>query len=667
MSNVIIIDKDERLARQAAQYIKEIDDSNLFNVFAGDKAFYDKYFRGNTDSDTVDDERVKNDHRLSTIDLVIFSIDSVQSKPIEFIQQTLDYIKKFRYTLEDQQPRFVITKYEDDGFNKIKLMHPLVDDVIYQPYDRLLFLQKIDIILTLPEKATPRFLFSENVDFDIEISKRTSIHGLSNIGFSIINPNPLSKNMVAHFYLQLPSASNDTIDFHGQVIENEPHEDGSRFIVYFSYFGMPRDSLLALKKFLKDKNYKPLIDNDPKHFELSDLNIFATEEEKATRQILVIEPDNTTCASISNILTNEMSCNKVSIEYSYRDFLNKYFAKKKITYNDQIPFAELLDMTLGSIQFTVDETTLNLEKVGGLYDNSQKILDRGLEDFFSDPLAWKKLFDHEENDGLLEDAIKVVSGGHAFHKLFCVESLAGEQKLFSASFYQQKGHKEIDIKINAPNDSILKEIEEMNRRSPRLTKIDVLIINFKMIPSDFDSWYENLNEGARNRGLLNQNKKIKVIVIGEKSYEKAYYFSKKPIRGLLNSPINAHELAINISIVTNNSFTLYCLKNTHWLDTKAYVFVAKSAILETISEFGSTIQLPSPIAPGTSLFLHGSIFAEAPNRSLAARFYHSEPHESEKNKFSCSVIYFGINESFLKYARNWIRENYASKKNTPES
>ena len=90
--------------------------------------------------------------------------------------------------------------------------------------------------------------------------------------------------------------------------------------------------------------------------------------------------------------------------------------------------------------------------------------------------------------------------------------------------------------------------------------------------------------------------------------------------------------------------------------------MAKKAELTQISEFGGTIKQNRPLAPGSPLYLHTFIYENAPGRNLTATVYHCEQSESEKGAYECALLYFGINEAFLKYTRSWIRDNYASLK-----
>jgi hypothetical protein len=81
-----------------------------------------------------------------------------------------------------------------------------------------------------------------------------------------------------------------------------------------------------------------------------------------------------------------------------------------------------------------------------------------------------------------------------------------------------------------------------------------------------------------------------------------------------------------------------------------------------LSEFGATLRSTSRLAPGSVVYLRKSIYDNAPNACLAGRVYNCIEHPTEAGQFQVFTSYFGINDAFLKFARTWIRENYAHQK-----
>ena len=134
------------------------------------------------------------------------------------------------------------------------------------------------------------------------------------------------------------------------------------------------------------------------------------------------------------------------------------------------------------------------------------------------------------------------------------------------------------------------------------------------------------------------------------------------ILGLFIKPVDTRQLLFLMSEYLPNKDSVYQFENLGWAQPGLPVHVSKGVQLEALSEFGASLRSKQRLAPGTMIYLRKSIFDNAPNQCLAARVYACEPHGTEKDFFQVYAIYFGINDQFLKFARTWIRENYAHQK-----
>ena len=204
-------------------------------------------------------------------------------------------------------------------------------------------------------------------------------------------------------------------------------------------------------------------------------------------------------------------------------------------------------------------------------------------------------------------------------------------------------------------------VESMTKNKSPLDFVDMIFIHETLIPNDFEDWLDRVeNKVIENR----LNKQIpKIVVIGDK---KKGLTPKKCIHtkthGYISMPVDLRQVLFSCASGVKTIFSRYRLDNIGWANISAPVFTARKADLEGLSEFGSSITLSQPLNPGAILFLHGSIFENAPEKHMCARFYYSEPHPEQKGLFKCYFLYFGITDAFLKFTRNYIREKYASEK-----
>ena len=228
MANIIILESEKRVAQQMKRLIQEIDPDHTVKSFESLDAFEKLYFlerppdeeteepeEGAEESETSTDE--DDEFQLvSTINLIILRADLVEGPLHNWAEESFKKLESMDYYSETSRTRLIVTKYEDPLADKFKTIHPLIDDLIYIPIDRLLFLQKCEIILQMPEAASPSFLFNQSANMDIEMSKKTKLTQLSEVGFTLENPFKLALGTKVHFYITLPSVG--PVDFYGTVI-----------------------------------------------------------------------------------------------------------------------------------------------------------------------------------------------------------------------------------------------------------------------------------------------------------------------------------------------------------------------------------------------------------------------------------------------------------------
>ena len=171
-------------------------------------------------------------------------------------------------------------------------------------------------------------------------------------------------------------------------------------------------------------------------------------------------------------------------------------------------------------------------------------------------------------------------------------------------------------------------------------------------------------EKVKASALPRKPERIPIIALFEDEQAKAVKkIGKSIVNAAVTKPFDNKQLMYNATTLLDTPFSIYTFKNINWTQPRMKVHIAKEARLREISEYGATIQYSFPINPGTISYLHEAIYKQAPDENMCCRFYHNEPDPEDKDKQLCSLLYYGINEKFLKEIRSWIRENYAEKKN----
>ncbi|USN48450.1 MAG: hypothetical protein H6626_05005 [Pseudobdellovibrionaceae bacterium] len=674
------------------QYLKELEEPHTVREFSSYDTFKELYYvldrtpSRSTDDissedatepvdakvDEVEDEDDGALKKLSNIDLIIFRNDGIRDTPA-WAMELEKNLKTYNLWPEEGFTKLVATKYEDDGTVKGKLVSPLINDLICLPIDRLIFLQKMEIVLALPKQISPSFLFTQKVDAEIEISKKTKIVKLSDLGFVVDNAVPLTNGVGSHFYFRFPGHE-ETIEVYAKSIASKPNPDTKgRYWVYFMFFGIHRHALTMIRKYLaEDRFFKPLKNQNAEDFEFNPDNLFISDEDRRPRNIAIIEVEERTAESISQSILKEIGPVQVFVEDSYYMFLKRYLNPKRASadFESANELMQAEDIYSDILSWTINKDTRELITLLTPPDSKEKKSDtepvdtptvcgHAVEDLFNSSRGWMELFANSEAETLLEEIFKTLSVNKKSARNIGLQYADKSARIGQVEISELEDHESLQINIKLPNQA---EIEAYSTYH-EATSIDMIVVNHVFLPENVDSWIDNVNELAGKAGLLPPSGKIKVVVIAQEaeSFPVRRYIDSKAY-GLLFKPVVNSRLLFHISTALNASFTLYNFTNIGWKETSIVAYAAKPVQLESLSEYGATIKHPRPFSDGTFLYLHGSIFEKAPDQNLCARAYKSQKDENSKNSYHCSFLYFGINESFLKYTRSWIRELYASSK-----
>ena len=232
-------------------------------------------------------------------------------------------------------------------------------------------------------------------------------------------------------------------------------------------------------------------------------------------------------------------------------------------------------------------------------------------------------------------------------------------RLFQITLFLNPAKKMIQVHIEPPNQ------EELLKKHHYLSKLDLMILDDNNSPEGFEAWKTQINNYLnKNNMLKKQNSYLKVVRLAEKVTDIVVnQLRDKHVQSIHSKAMNNNQLLMSVADLLKITYTKYNWNNISWLSQQKPLHIATPSHLESLSEFGAFIKHSRPIAPGTFLFLHNSIFNQAPNKSLCVRFYYTEEDSSDKESHLSYFTYFGINDQFLKFVRSWIRENYAAKKN----
>ena len=644
MSNVIVIESDKKISFQMTKLFEEMSKDHKVYVFDSLESFESVLFD--------QEQKNKTPFPCSTVEILFFNAGLIKPENLNSwckkVYSRLVQTKRFN---QDKSPHdsihFVAGTYESEELSKFDLMIAYIKDIIYYPIDRLLFMQKMEVLMGLPKKITPSYLFSEKVDMPIEISKRSKTIKINEVGFQIENPVQLTKGTMAHFYLYLEK--NIVIDAYARVSGYRASSDSANsFIVSFLFEALTESNLKALRLFLAKQNAESFLKNEnDEDFLLNPLDMLAKPSDKAPKTIALIVENEAVGGRLKEILEKSLSPVKVIYEPSLHEFHNKYLPQEK----KQLAVANE-DLSVPKLSFTLNSTDHNFQDFIGQISNES------IELLFKSEEGWSQILNIEDSKEEFQKHLQTLQP--EIPKVFNIPlGFENHNRLFQITLFLNPAKKMIQVHIEPPNQ------EELLKKHHYLSKLDLMILDDNNSPEGFEAWKTQINNYLnKNNMLKKQNSYLKVVRLAEKVTDIVVnQLRDKHVQSIHSKAMNNNQLLMSVADLLKITYTKYNWNNISWLSQQKPLHIATPSHLESLSEFGAFIKHSRPIAPGTFLFLHNSIFNQAPNKSLCVRFYYTEEDSSDKESHLSYFTYFGINDQFLKFVRSWIRENYAAKKN----
>ncbi len=604
-------------------------------------------------------DKQKEEENKNPVDLILFRLPGQKAAEMrKWVTKTATLLKKAERWPPENRPKFVALRYEDDPEEKASYNHPFIDDLLCLPLDRLIFLQKIEVVLALPKKTSPSFLFVQETEEKVEVAKRVYLERFCDQGFAMANPVPLKTGTAGHFYFRFPGQE-QLLDFYGKVMRSETHpEREGEFLIYFAFFGLIKDNNRELRQYLqRDTAHKQFVDTDPNHFKFSRDNIFLSDEEKKKKTFVVLDADEHSARSIYDYAIKEIDNIDVIWDDSYYSFLKSYVEKKDK--DEKPPPAVAQDFYTDMVSFLIG-TDMALQMPLTAPKEGDQILGHAAPDMFSKPQGWLDMFAGDTRDQLTE-IVYLVQNKKRVIKNMDLALADGSRRTVATEFIFEDTSRSIRINLSAPD---IKSLGGSRRQLQTIQSVDVLVIDYGLLPENIPAFLTGLSDALKNANIACPAEGPKIIVIAAESYraQLTKFLDEPRISALIFKPIEMRRLLYVASHLMGSTSTIYRFDNIPWKEDHIAAKIARESDLVEISEFGCTVRSSQPLKPGSMFYLFRSIYANAPDQNLCVRFYHSQENDGEKGTYLNSALYFGITDSFLKFTRSYIRETYASKK-----
>jgi len=731
MKKIVLLSGDPKLRRELSQWLKELAEETLVEAYAEEAEFKKLYFRKPPEPDQELDKSPQNSGQESEhtdaqshefnllepqqkkpaepkinrtkeakaggsddsekkpipVSVLVIDLEYIEDQSVAWVHAVREELKALELSDPLRPTRVMLLGYEGHSFSVERFCEPEVDDFLFKPIDKSLFLQKVELHLLENNSIRPSFLFKQKTEIAIEIVKDIEIEGLSEFGLVINNPAPLKSGVFTKIYSPV-FGGGQIRSVYARVYRSEEHPaKPGRFLVFLSFFGINHDQLVFVRKQIKPDRHQQKSVGAAK----------GRAPSGAERGAIIIDMDS----DARDLITESLQANFSNIEVrafpSYSSFL-KYCARHLpggTNHQTQTsgpaaisPFGGPIDptdpaheddvsltqarLTLGGaseIAFLVDANSLELKSIEPMPRRNANILGIGPTELLDRGAGWAGIFGPAVKEEIVE-FMAFVRSGQTGQMLASYELNDGDD--IGTVFLKIRGR----LERSGENDGVaiarvtLREIEpeewhEQYKRSHvsgKVQSVDAVFIDGSLLGEDPASTLEGLREVLFKTGMVRDKEGLRITVLGdERSRISPETFRLPIVTDFVFKPVDRKSLLDKAALFVDG------------LDRKTNVIdlthkpmqisgrLAKEVIMEELSEFGLQIRHNSMLREQTFLRFYSSVFLDEKGQGILGRCMFCGKNQ-DTGQYQCFFAFFGVSDAQLKHIRKWIRGDYAAKK-----
>lgn len=717
MVRVAILSTDQKLISQINSWIQEFpaDLTLLPYRSVQDLASGIQALAGEIPADSDNDESSESGQKA--IRLVIVDYDFVLREipkrialgpdaeppvtPLEWLSYLKEELKKGGLSEEACPVRTLVMTFENGQVTPDKLRHDSVDDLILQPLDRTLFLQKIEYLVSEKPDVRPSFLYRQKTEIMIEIGKDAQIDEISEFAVALRNPGPLSAGVFASIHSSI-FGMKDEGRVIGRVYQSCRHPTlKNSYLVRFAFFGITPAQILNVRKYIRS-----LQGDKHRHFGVEDNQKSASPEvpEEQKRRIAVVDMDPFSFEALKSALEANLVGVRVVHFPSYGRFLNQYVRRANAQEESsaarstgppaQVSSSPEPENTTGSSTPPAPET----ESVDPAFPGGQKmtaILDG--ENFellrfdphprrsqiilgapFSEWLERKDKFSrsiHDEDREEIAEFFSYLKAGTKGRYIFRLHD-ANQKIVYVQAEGSLEKSGEDDGRTLIRLDLIEVEVEKWLETHSGLTghleasalRFDAVFVDAATIQIEPQDFIERQKEWMLKSNVYSSDEETPPIFITADSSSRVNVdsFKLKGIGDFVFKPYDRKFVAEKVAALSSTLKLSKPPEGTGFEPCRIRIKVAKDAVMVELSEYGLSIQLPYSFQDKVFMRFFSPLFGEHADGILARSAYCKKP-EGKDQPYRCDFVFFGVTDELLKRIRKWIREDYVSHKESAAS
>ncbi len=647
---VLLVSHDKKTVGQVSRWLKELPDEVLVEAASSLDELKQNFLTRTSDSEN------KDFLRLLIFDVALFG----STDPTSYISQTREAFQGSGWVSPEAPLKIMILSFDNATIPLRTFIHKDIDDLLMKPLDHQLFLQKSGMMLADKSKSAGNFLFKQKANFIVEMAKEVRIVKMSEFGVVISNPSPLAPGIFAHLYSSLLGDKTKSSVW-GRVFSTrrDPKIPGN-YLCFFSFFGIQPEQLMHYRRKLRERR---------KEIRFYDTGYDRNKIPAAIRHVAVIDRNSANAQLVAETLSANYLNLKTYAYSSYAQFLKAVSGSAVSTIPER---AELPEGTEPITAFNGTQLTLIISPDGGdLLRTEPEVRPESvfcgvsLEEL-EGTNKWLDLLissDRAEWDEFL----LTLQRGHKAQSILYFKNIIGELHAILIKGENARTNdadgRALRLDLRELNiEEVQMENERRHKEHTVFPQVDAIYIDALSI-KDFAPWYEGLREILKRGNLLIGEKLPVCLMVEDKAKIKLEEYRINSVADFIYKPVDRRFLAAKAAVlitdlVASNDDNV----DLSFTPADAPAKIAKEVHLNEVAEFGFQIKSSIPFREDIFLRFFSPLFLDETGDGVLGRCTTCTADPNEKDSFGCFFTFFGVTDAQLKHIRNWIREDYVSKK-----
>lgn len=687
MQKCVLLSNDSRSATQMRGWFKLFENQPYLQTFSSISAFETAYanpikmrdfligddapVEPNEGDELSKAQLLEVEAELTPIRLLIVDLDTVNSRPLDWIVATLAKLRELGHISDATGFKTLLLGYDDPHIRPERFRHESVDDMALKPLDQQLLLQKVELLLADKPDVTPTFLFRARAEDVIEIGKDTIIDEMSDFAISIRNPAPLADGVFAVIHSSTFGSTASSSRMLGRCYASVKHPQlEGLWLVRFTLFGITNQQLAEIRKFIRSRQMP--------NRNRTNRPTPARQKEKLPprHRVAVIDLDREILGQVQTCVEENFDRTAAVLFPSYTRFLSG-LAKLSgqgggnagAVDDEEADSSAEGAIPGGRITLIISEGSYELLDFEPSLKPKDLYLGRPAEDWKSRPQDWFYSVPKSDLEDFNEFLSYTETGGHGVTGVRFVDQdglmVHAEAKgsLVPSTSPDVPATLRLELKqIDRPAWMDLNRLVSKGA-TPDQYRFDSLIIDGGLLRTEVAEWLEGLHSAlVRARVLLPSEPLPKIFVLAdEESKIQPSAFSHKGVTDFLYKPIDRKLLIDKLAVALPHLTRTTLPDAPPFVPCELTTQVCKNIKLEELSEFGLTVLHPTPFKPKVFMRFFSPLLGDLADGVLA-RCTASLSGTGDNPMYKCHFVFFGCSDELHKRIRTWIREDYVHKK-----